>query len=123
MIKIIIKNKRAIELNTINPIKIPIFDVIMIIGIRYKITHRIFVVERLLFNDWVIPTEKNSWIKAMVEDQITIAIKCRLFGWGDTSIAFEKLDFDLYLSIELSDMIHASSDEVKIKFPIEDQCR
>ena len=54
---------------------------------------------------------------------MTIAIKCRLFGWGDTSIAFEKLDFDLYLSVELSDMIYANSDEVKIKFPIEDQCR
>ena len=35
----------------------------------------------------------------------------------------EKLDFDLYLSVELSDMIYANSDEVKIKFPIEDQCR
>ena len=82
-----------------------------------------FVVERLLFSDWVIPTEKSSWIKATADDQMTIAIKCRLYGWGDTSIAFEKLDFDLYLSVELSDMKYANSDEVKIKFPIEDQCK
>ena len=92
------RNKRKRELATIlidcflqvKPIKKPMFDTKIIMGIIYIIIKNISDANRFaLLNERVISNEKINWIKPIIEDQSIAAIICSLLDSGAHSIVFE----------------------------------
>ena len=104
------------------PIRKPIFEIKIIIGMIYIIANNISSANKFaLLNESVISNENNSWITPKDEDQIIIADRCSLFELGVQSIVLEKLDESLYLFAILIDTTKVIILDVLIQFPTEDQ--